>query len=90
MVEFQDRNDYEGVHNAFLVVEYGECGDVTGDGKVRMSDGRQIYLNQTYPDLYPVDLWAADVTGDGKVRMSDGRQIYLNQTYPDLYPLTCG
>ena len=67
----------------------GVCGDVTGDGKVRMSDGRLIYRNQTYPGMYPVDEWAADVTGDGKVRMSDGRQIYQNQTYPGMYPLTC-
>lgn len=66
-----------------------KCGDVNNDEKVRLSDGRRIYLNLTYPGQYPIHLWAADVNNDKKVRLSDGRRIYLNLTYPGQYPLNC-
>ncbi|HJH26923.1 MAG TPA: hypothetical protein C5S37_09190, partial [Methanophagales archaeon] len=69
----QEEMDTGGFEQNITVAPAGVCGDVTDDDKVRMSDGRRIYLNQTYPGMYPVDEWAADVTGDGKVRMSDGR-----------------
>jgi hypothetical protein len=62
------------------------CGDVTGDGRVRTSDGRRIFRHLTFGD--PIDnLWAADVTGDGRVRTSDGRRIFRHLTFGD--PLNC-
>jgi hypothetical protein len=62
------------------------CGDVTGDGRVRTSDGRRIFRHLTFG--VPIDnLWAADVTGDGRVRTSDGRRIFRHLTFGD--PLNC-
>jgi hypothetical protein len=62
------------------------CGDVTGDGRVRTSDGRRIFRHLTFGD--PIDnMWAADVTGDGRVRTSDGRRIFRHLTFGD--PLNC-
>jgi len=58
------------------------CGDVTGDGRVRTSDGRRIFRHLTFGD--PIDnMWAADVTGDGRVRTSDGRRIFRHLTFGD-------
>ena len=62
------------------------CGDVTGDGRVRTSDGRRIFRHLTFG--VPIDnMWAADVTGDGRVRTSDGRRIFRHLTFGD--PLNC-
>jgi hypothetical protein len=62
------------------------CGDVTGDGRVRTSDGRRIFRHLTFGDTID-NLWAADVTGDGRVRTSDGRRIFRHLTFGD--PLNC-
>jgi hypothetical protein len=75
-------------------VRIGICGDVTGDGYVRVSDGIRIIANQTFvgDPQYFVDPWVADVTGDGNVRVSDGIRIIANQTFvgnPDYF-LNCG
>jgi hypothetical protein len=61
----------------------GVCGDVTGDGHVRVSDGIRIISNQTFvgDPRYFVDPWAADVNCDGFVRVSDGIRIISNQTF---------
>jgi hypothetical protein len=61
----------------------GICGDVTGDGFVRVSDGIRIISNQTFvgDPRYFVDPWAADVNRDGYVRVSDGIRIISNQTF---------
>ena len=68
----------------------GICGDVTGDGKVRVGDGRRILKWIDDPVGYPIaDLWAADVTGDGKVRVGDGRRILKWIDDPVNYPLEC-
>ena len=74
----------------FTIEGFSVCGDVTGDGKVRVGDGRRILKWLDEPDLYPIDnLWVADVTGDGKVRVGDGRRISMWIDEPDQYPLTC-
>ena len=69
------------------------CGDVTGDGYIRVGDGIRIIANQTFigNPLYFVNYWAADVNGDGYMRVSDGMRIIANQTYPGnpLYFLNC-
>ena len=71
--------------------QQGICGDVTGDGKVRVGDGRRILKWIDDPVGYPIaDLGAADVTGDGKVRVGDGRRILKWIDDPVNYPLTCG
>jgi hypothetical protein len=62
------------------------CGDVTGDGRVRTSDGRRIFRHLTFGVTID-NLWAADVTGDGRVRTSDGRRIFRHLTFGD--PLNC-
>ena len=62
------------------------CGDVTGDDRVRTSDGRRIFRHLTFGDSID-NLWAADVTGDGRVRTSDGRRIFRHLTFGD--PLDC-
>jgi len=68
----------------------GICGDVTGDGRVRVGDGRRILKWIDDPVNYPIDnLWAADVTGDGRVRVGDGRRILKWIDDPDNYPLEC-
>jgi len=68
----------------------GICGDVTGDDKVRVGDGRRILKWIDDPVNYPIDyLWAADVTGDGNVRVGDGRRILKWIDEPDNYPLDC-
>ena len=79
-----------------IIISYqlpGICGDVTGDGHVRVSDGLRIIENQTFigDPRYAVDPWAADVTGDGYVRVSDGLRIIENQTFigDPRYQLTC-
>jgi hypothetical protein len=65
------------------------CGDVTGDGRVRTSDGRRIFRHLTFG--VPIDnLWAADVTGDGRVRTSDGRRIFRHLTFGDPLNCKCG
>jgi hypothetical protein len=67
-------------------LDKGMCGDVTGDGKVRGSDGIRIFHHLTYG--VPIDnMWAADVTGDDKVRGSDGIRIFHHLTYG--VPLNC-
>ena len=75
-------------------VRIGICGDVTGDGYVRVSDGIRIIANQTFvgDPQYFVDPWVADVTGDGYVRVSDGIRIIANQTFvgDPQYFLNCG
>jgi hypothetical protein len=64
------------------------CGDVTGDGRVRTSDGRRIFRHLTFGD--PIDnMWAADVTGDGRVRTSDGRRIFRHLTFGDPRDCKC-
>jgi hypothetical protein len=64
------------------------CGDVTGDGRVRTSDGRRIFRHLTFG--VPIDnLWAADVTGDGRVRTSDGRRIFRHLTFGDTLNCKC-
>ena len=82
------------VNNGSVEVRKGVCGDVTGDGYVRVSDGIRIIANQTFvgDPQYFVDPWIADVTGDGYVRVSDGIRIIANQTFvgnPDYF-LNCG
>jgi len=68
----------------------GICGDVTGDGNVRVGDGRRILKWIDDPVNYPIDdLWAADVTGDGNVRVGDGRRILKWIDDPVNYPLEC-
>ena len=55
------------------------CGDVTGDGKVTMADGRRIYMHIIYGVELNCDPCEADVTGDGKITMADGRRIYMHK-----------
>ena len=57
------------------------CGDVTGDGKVTMADGRRIYMHIIYGVELNCDPCEADVTGDGKITMADGRRIYMHKIY---------
>jgi hypothetical protein len=64
------------------------CGDVTGDGRVRTSDGRRIFRHLTFGDSID-NLWAADVTGDGRVRTSDGRRIFRHLTFGDTLNCNC-
>jgi len=79
------------VNHGNVSVKVGTCGDVTGDGNVRVGDGRRIIKWIDDPVNYPIDnLWAADVTGDGNVRVGDGRRIIKWIDDPDQYPLTCG
>ncbi len=70
VLEFQDRGDCEYVHNAFLVVEAGKCGDVTGDGNVNAGD---YFLLRGYVLGAPVTLntWAADVNCDNNINAGD-------------------
>ena len=82
------------INNGNVEVRKGICGDVTGDGNVRVSDGIRIIANQTFvgDPRYFVDPWVADVTGDGNVRVSDGIRIIANQTFvgnPNYF-LNCG
>jgi hypothetical protein len=67
----------------FTIVRPVICGDVTGDGYLRVSDGIRIIANQTFvgDPQYFIDPWVADVTGDGNVRVSDGIRIIANQTF---------
>jgi hypothetical protein len=82
------------LNNGIVEVRKGICGDVTGDGYVRVSDGIRIIANQTFvgDPQYFVDPWVADVTGDGYVRVSDGIRIIANQTFvgDPQYFLNCG
>ena len=82
---------YPNTSNGTVSVRVGICGDVTGDKKVRVGDGRRILKWIDDPVGYPIaDLWAADVTGDGKVRVGDGRRILKWIDDPVNYPLICG
>jgi hypothetical protein len=78
------------IEYAVVVSPIVECGDVTGDGNVRVGDGRRILKWIGEPDQYPIDnLWAADVTGDGNIRVGDGRRILKWIGEPAQYPLNC-
>ena len=70
VVEFQDRNDYEGVHNAFLVVESGKCGDVDGNGISNILDGKKVAKGEI-----STCNWAADVDCNGITNILDGKKI---------------
>jgi hypothetical protein len=64
------------------------CGDVNCDGKVTMSDVRDV-LNRYRDPSYPLDLpWAADVNCDGEVTMSDVRKVFSRYLDPG-YDLNC-
>jgi hypothetical protein len=76
VVEFQDRDDGHYVHNAFLVVEYGEgiCGDVDGDHAPTFTDARIVACMALggcteYPD------WPADVDCDHAPTFTDARIV---------------
>jgi len=80
------------ISNGNVSVRAGVCGDVDGDEKITMFDGRQIWMNLIYGETaYPIaNPWAADVDCDEKITMFDGRQIWMNLIYGETaYPLDC-
>ena len=81
--------------NAFLVVEYieeappGICGDVNDDKSVDIGDIILLGNHVRYPELYPVNEWAADVNCDHSIDIGDLILLGNHVRYSELYPLGC-
>ena len=96
VVEFQDRDDCEYVHNAFLVVEYEEagiCGDVDDDGYITVFDAKQVWrvAGEVIPPSALANEWAADVDCDGYITVYDAKQIWrvAGEVIPESELLCC-
>jgi len=92
VVAFQDRDDCEYVHNAWLVVEKlpGICGDVNEDESVDGSDVNQTAWYVRDPYKYPLaNEWASDVNCDGSIDIGDVILLNNHVRNSTKYPLNC-
>lgn len=54
-------------------------GDVTGDGKVNVTDASRLYMHVKRKITLSEDaLKAADITGDGKINVTDASRLYVS------------
>ena len=70
------------VNNAKVTLEEAAAvlmGDVTGDGKVNVTDASRLYMHvKRKITLSESALKAADITGDGKINVTDASRLYVS------------
>ncbi len=63
-------------------------GDISGDGKLDISDAMRLFQYSLMPTLYPVDYDGnMDFNKDGSIDIKDVLKLFQHSLLPSLYPL---